>query len=213
MTWLGVTSEESSDELRAQLSLDPGAGLTVYAVAPESPAAAAGLQVHDILVRLEDQILMNPDQLSKLVRARKANDKVKLSFLRKGREKEITVKLGERVDSLRDGPAVIDLGEFDLDVGKLMERMPQFGNASRGMIFNLSTGWNFRFDGDGSGACGMPGTVDIKIIGGDSFGSGELPAAAEILKQLKIDDPQMKGILNEAMKAMENKGKEGTEGK
>jgi hypothetical protein len=204
VTWLGVTTEATSDALRAQLSLDPGAGLTVFAVVPDSPADAAGLKVHDILLRLNDQILMDPGQLSNLVRARKAGDAVKLTYLRRGQEHEAAAVLAERADNTRGALEVIDLGEFDLDLGQLMKRMPQFDTQFPGSVFNLSTGWSF-----GSGGAGIPGHVGVQVFGGASSDAGALPAAAEILKQLKIDDPEVRDLLDEAMKALEKNRAQG----
>ena len=92
-TWLGVAAEEVSDELRAQLPLDPGAGLIVRSVIPESPAAAASLQKNDVLMKLDDQLLTNPPQLRTLVSSRKEGDTVKLTYFRRGQQAVVDVKL------------------------------------------------------------------------------------------------------------------------
>ena len=46
-------------------------------VAPESPAAKAGIQKHDVLVELGDQMLVAPTQLRKLIQMQKENDTLK----------------------------------------------------------------------------------------------------------------------------------------
>ena len=95
VTWLGVAAEPVGDDLRAQLPLAPGEGLTVRHVMPESPAAVAGVQEYDILTRVDDQILLSPEQLRSLVKMHKAGDTVKLTYLRKGEKKEATATLAE----------------------------------------------------------------------------------------------------------------------
>jgi membrane-associated protease RseP (regulator of RpoE activity) len=93
--WIGIAMEPVQDVVRAQLSLAPGEGIVVSHVAPESPAAKAGLQENDILLRFEDQILLEPSQLRKLIAMKKPGDSVKLAYLRKGERKEATVTLVE----------------------------------------------------------------------------------------------------------------------
>ena len=93
--WLGLAMEPVQDVVRAQLSLAPGEGVVVNHVAPESPAAKAGLQENDILLRFEDQIIVEPSQLRKLIAMKKTGDTVKLKYLRKGELKEAKATLIE----------------------------------------------------------------------------------------------------------------------
>jgi membrane-associated protease RseP (regulator of RpoE activity) len=194
VTWLGVSTETSSDEVRAQLSLDPGVGLTVFGVVPESPAAKAGLQNHDILVRFGDQILMDPDQLRNLVRAKKAGDSATLTYRRKGKEASATVTLAERDERESDGPQVINLGDFSLDVQKIIGSMPQPGSPASGSIFHFSTNWSF--GSGGGGGAGSGGNV-ITFGGVDNGGCDP----AEVVKSLKLDDAKIRQIVEDALKA------------
>jgi hypothetical protein len=93
--WIGVALEPVSETLRAQLSLAKGEGIVINHVAPEGPAAKAGLAENDILLRLDDQIIVEGSQLRKLIAMKKPGDSVKLVYLRKGERKEATVKLIE----------------------------------------------------------------------------------------------------------------------
>lgn len=81
--------------LGAQLSLPEGFGLLVEDVLPESPAAKAGLQKHDILKLFNDQQLISPEQLATLVRAAGKDTEVTLTIIRKGQEQKITAKIVE----------------------------------------------------------------------------------------------------------------------
>jgi len=188
-TWLGVTTESASDEVREQLSLDPGVGLTVYGVMPESPAAKAGLQTHDILTRFNDQILMAPEQLRNLVRAKQAGDRVSLAYLRKGKEATVEAALESRPESADTGAQVIDLGDFTIDVRKFMSQLPKDGgNACDMQAFMnqlpkdgwnaLSVATNFTFSASGGGACG-----DVIIFGG----GGNSLNLRDMLKDVELD--------------------------
>ena len=95
MTWLGVSAEETSEALAAQLSLEKGVGLTVNFVAPESPAAKAGLKKNDVLVKFGEQLLVHPSQLRKLVRTRQEGDAVRVTYYRSGKKESASVTLGK----------------------------------------------------------------------------------------------------------------------
>jgi hypothetical protein len=96
VTFLGVETSEVPRVVSEQLGLAKGFGLVVDYVVPDGPAAAAGVQQSDILKMFNDQILMQPDQLAKLVRSYPDGTSVTLTILRKGAESKVTVKLGKR---------------------------------------------------------------------------------------------------------------------
>src|SRR5829696_9143182 len=57
VTFLGVETAPVSETLGSQLGLPKESGLVVIHVVPESPAASA-LKQHDVLVKLDDQLLV-----------------------------------------------------------------------------------------------------------------------------------------------------------
>jgi membrane-associated protease RseP (regulator of RpoE activity) len=93
--WLGVAIEETSEALASQLDLAPGVGLLVTYVAPDSPAAQAGLQKNDVLAELDGQSLVLPAQLRKLVQVRKQGDTVRLVFYRTGKKQTASATLAK----------------------------------------------------------------------------------------------------------------------
>lgn len=94
VTFLGVETRPMDPALAAQLGLPRDFGLVVTTVVPDSPAAGA-LRDYDILLKFQDQQLVDSHQLAALVRARKPGDTVGLTVVRKGREQTVQVKLGE----------------------------------------------------------------------------------------------------------------------
>src|SRR5213594_1269554 len=96
VTFLGVDTSEVPSVLCDQLGLPKGFGLVVDYVVPDGPAAAAGVQQNDIIKMLNDPILTEPDQLSKLVRSYSEGTTVTLTVLRKGKEEKISVKLSKK---------------------------------------------------------------------------------------------------------------------
>jgi len=96
VTYLGVETSDVPRVVSEQLGLSKGFGLVVDYVVPDGPAAAAGVQQNDILKMFNDQILTEPDQLSKLVRSLSEGTTVTLTVLRKGKEEKIGVKLSKK---------------------------------------------------------------------------------------------------------------------
>ena len=94
-TYLGVRTEGLPAAMSKQLSLPMGLHLSVVQVGPKSPAENAGLQEFDVLLKLDDQTLVNEDQLKKLVRLKNPHDQITLSILRNGKSREIEVVLEE----------------------------------------------------------------------------------------------------------------------
>lgn len=94
VTFLGVQTEAVGPALQTQLGLAVGTGLAVGLVVPESTAAGV-LQEHDVLLKFNDQMLVNIEQLTVLIRNQKAGDKVALTFIRAGKEQKAFVTLGE----------------------------------------------------------------------------------------------------------------------
>lgn len=144
VTFLGVETSQVPRVVSEQLGLAKGFGLVVDYVVPDGPAATAGVQQSDILKMLNDQILMEPDQLGKLIRSYPEGTNVVLTVLRKGAESKITVKLGKKEVSSRvfgpdwekhrhrnkDFGMNFDLGDMNFDFGN----MENLGPAMRDVV-------------------------------------------------------------------------------
>lgn len=99
--YIGVLTGEVTRELRRHLNLAEGFGLMVHEVMPDTPASVAGLKEDDILVRFEDQKLINADQLQTLVRSKKSGDVVALTVISSGIEKQVNVTIAARLMPVR----------------------------------------------------------------------------------------------------------------
>ncbi|PZR76991.1 MAG: hypothetical protein DLM73_00840 [Chthoniobacterales bacterium] len=133
VTFLGVETSSVPRVVSEQLGLAKGFGLVVDYVVPDGPAAAAGVQQNDIIKMFNDQILMEPDQLAKLVRSYQDGTNVTLTILRKNAETKVTVKLGKKEVRARDnmfdrhrGPGNNDFGMFNEKMKNLNRDMSNF---------------------------------------------------------------------------------------
>jgi hypothetical protein len=92
--FLGVETGPVAAAVSTQLGLQRGTGLVVNHLVPKSPAAEV-LQLHDILLKLDDQILIETRQLSVLIRGKKEGDEVTLTYLRGGKQATAKAKLAK----------------------------------------------------------------------------------------------------------------------
>src|SRR5881398_1068783 len=125
-TYLGVETSQVPDVVSEQLGLAKGLGLVVEYVAPNSPAATAGIQQNDILKLLNDQILIEPSQLRRLLQTFPDGTEVTLTILRKGKEQKVTAKLAKKEVPQRHSMVPGGNGDWHWDfdkTGDLREQM------------------------------------------------------------------------------------------
>jgi serine protease Do len=95
--WLGVGIQDLSPELASSFHLASGQrGVLVNSVEPDSPAAAAGLRIGDVIEEINDERLSSSSQLRTVVATRGADADITLTVVRGSERQEVAVHLGER---------------------------------------------------------------------------------------------------------------------
>lgn len=136
VTFLGVETGPMPEVLAEHLGIERDFGLTVMSVAKDSPASGV-LQKNDILRKLDDQMLVDPRQLSVLIRAKKPGAEVKLTIIRAGKEQIVTAKLGEREVPRMLGMRFPEMGEghsvrfFKNDGSPALDRLQEIPGIAR----------------------------------------------------------------------------------
>lgn len=99
--FIGVVTTPIAPAVRAQTDLGEDIGLSVESVAPDSPAAKAGIEPFDVLAKYDDQLLCAAVQLSALVKRTGSGNTATLTVIRRGKEMPIEVTVGEHVGTVR----------------------------------------------------------------------------------------------------------------
>ena len=95
--WIGVTIQDLDEVTAKALGLkEDTKGALIGSVMPGEPAEKAGLQAGDIVTKIDDTPINNASELTKSIASYKPKQKVKVTAVRDGREKQFTVQLGER---------------------------------------------------------------------------------------------------------------------
>jgi S1-C subfamily serine protease len=87
--YLGVSNGDAPD----------GSGAVVGSVVPNGPAAQGGLQANDKIVAIDGRPIQSSDDVSAAVAARKPGDKSKVTVIRGGDRRTLTVELGTRPET------------------------------------------------------------------------------------------------------------------
>jgi serine protease Do len=94
--FLGVQMVELSPGIASQRNIDLEEGVLLVEVVPGSPAAAAGLEVNDVVTEIEGEEAETPTDVSRVINSKKPGDRVELTVNRGGDSRTVTATLIER---------------------------------------------------------------------------------------------------------------------
>jgi serine protease Do len=107
--WLGVVIQQITQDLKDAMGLPDTKGALISRVDPDGPAAKAGIERGDVVVRFGDEPIDEMEELPRRVAATPPGTTVPVTVLRSGKEKRIEVEVG----TLRDGEQIAERGESD----------------------------------------------------------------------------------------------------
>ena len=92
---MGVTIQEMNQQLADSFGLDNANGALVSSVEKDSAADKAGIEPGDVILKFNGKDISRSNELPPLVSAVAPGTKAKVELWRKGKTREITVKVGE----------------------------------------------------------------------------------------------------------------------
>lgn len=96
--WLGVRIQSVDDSIAESLSLGKVRGALVAGTDAKGPAATAGIQTGDVIVKFDGEEITESHDLPKIVASTAVGKDVDIVIVRKGQELTKTVKLGRLED-------------------------------------------------------------------------------------------------------------------
>jgi serine protease Do len=103
--WLGVGIQDIDQELARALNLPSRNGVLISEVSAGSPAARAGVQRGDVVLKVDGRGVDSAGQLRNAIAAAGAQKKVRLDILRDGKPLALDVGLGEMPQEVAGGDA------------------------------------------------------------------------------------------------------------
>ncbi len=100
--WLGVAIQNVSQEMAEYYKLDPGQGVYVAKAYEDNPAYKAGIRQGDVIMSIDGKAINSSRDLTITIANLKVGQKIEVDLIRDGRDKTISVKLGERPDKVAE---------------------------------------------------------------------------------------------------------------
>jgi serine protease Do len=100
--WLGVSPQEISSAMADALGMEKPRGVMLASVTEDTPAEKAGLKEGDIILSADGKEMNSVSLLRNYISLCGVGHKAKLIIMRDGKEKKVTVTLGEFPDSLTE---------------------------------------------------------------------------------------------------------------
>ncbi|MBL4782560.1 MAG: DegQ family serine endoprotease [Porticoccaceae bacterium] len=124
--WLGVYIQDVDKNLAQSLGLEKPQGALLAQLEANGPAAKAGLKAGDVVIRFNNQAVLEASDLPHIVGLLTAGEKVDARVIRRGKEKTIVVEVGTREGESRvasnSGGDVLGLELEELDDAALEKR-------------------------------------------------------------------------------------------
>jgi serine protease Do len=133
---LGVTIQELSQPLAENFGLKTPSGALVSSVQKDSPAAKAGVEPGDVIVKFEGKDIAVSSDLPPLVAQLMPGSKVTLGVWRDGKMKELTATVGEITDNatLASAKAEAGKGKLGVAVRPLSPEEKKSGEVANGVV-------------------------------------------------------------------------------
>ncbi len=94
--WIGVTIQDIDENSAKALGLDKPQGALIGNVMPGEPADKGGIKAGDVIIAINDKNVEDSAALLRAIAEQKPGSKAKVTVLRNGAKKVLTVTLGER---------------------------------------------------------------------------------------------------------------------
>lgn len=139
---LGVTIQEVNQALGNSFGLKSLRGALVSSVQDDSPAAKAGLETGDVIVRVGDDEIEHSTDLSAHIAAMKPGTKTEIEVIRDGKSKTLTATINEaqNVTLASNDSGEASQGKLGVAVRPLAEQEQRQNDVEGGLLVENSSG-------------------------------------------------------------------------
>ncbi len=134
---IGVAIQDVSRELAEGFGLARAEGALVSAVEPGGPAAVAGVEQGDVIVRFAGRVVANATDLPRIVAASRPGEAAELTVMRAGAEQRLTVVVGEWADEAQPRPVSLRKDQPPAGVGLVLTEPPAALRRERRLKYGL----------------------------------------------------------------------------
>lgn len=130
--WIGVSVQDISDEIAETMKTEKSKGAFVTEVTKDGPADQAGILPTDIIVKIDESEILEMKILPKIISKYPVGKNAKITLLRRGKSKTVTVKVArmkdeevkkievkipEKRQSFKSSEQILGIGVLELSLG------------------------------------------------------------------------------------------------
>lgn len=132
---LGVVVQDLNQALAQSFGLDAARGALVSRVEADSPAARAGIEAGDVIVKIGDEAVVSSAELPPKVAAIAPGQPITLEVWRQGKTRTVTATAAElKTAAAGDDPSATDRGRLGVAVRPLSPEEAQQTDADGGLV-------------------------------------------------------------------------------
>jgi serine protease Do len=135
--WLGVRIQSVTEEIAESMNLGRARGALIAGVTPNGPAANAGIQTGDVVVRFNDRDIAEMRDLPRIVAETPVGREVPAIVLRNGQEREVRVTVGRLEENEPNRQASARPGQQQPQRPQPEQNRPVLGMALSGITAEL----------------------------------------------------------------------------
>lgn len=128
--YLGVVIQPITPKIANAYGLDESRGVFVGGVGPNTPAAEAGIQPEDILLRINGRNIESREQLQSLIASTRPETTITLTIWRNSKSFEINARLGAQPKGFSTSGSISDLNRSQQDADPTSPPLPPNENPA-----------------------------------------------------------------------------------
>jgi serine protease Do len=214
--YLGIQAVGVTGENLAQYGLKEARGVGIEKVMENSPAEKAGLQKGDVIIRFDGEEVKSSAKLTRMIGEVSPDQKAKLTILRGGEEREITVTMGKRQPFVFERGQAIPYPDMpnmqNMPALPAMPTMPAMPDQEFKLDDDMFKSGTFQFPKNGNFVWNFNGGRRIGISSepltkqlGDFFGIAD--GKGLLVTEVRADSPAAKAGLKAGDIVVEANGK------
>jgi serine protease Do len=144
--WLGVSIQEVTKELAESFGMKDATGALIVSVVKGSPAGKGGLEAGDVITKFDGKNVVISSDLPRIVGATDPDKQVGVAVVRKGRNKQLRIKVGEmdfdgvQVAKNKKSPAKSAANKIGLTLKAFTPQQKKKLNGENGLLVIASIG-------------------------------------------------------------------------
>lgn len=138
--YLGVQMQDITPDLAVAFDIEAEHGAVVTQVIPDSAAAAAGLQVGDVVTAVNDTPLINANMLRNTIGLMVVGQTIKLDIIRNGKTKTLTAQVKKNSGEKTSINGTVHPKLSGATFGDIEPDSPLFGQVEGVMIYSVKRG-------------------------------------------------------------------------